>query len=216
VGSETRHVVVVLRENNVMSAYLFRIFDLRTDEKNRELRQTTKSMMTATFAKYRVDREYWQSVLILEPLYDVIQSRYDMLDDLHDRVSSVLNSGKTKKELSEIRKKLTTGPRRVRVAFHNEITRRDVDLENPKALAAFKAASESLDYFLQLEHEYMKTYLEAIRNHVRLRRARRRQKNVQPSQPTKTAHKERRARSKKQRSTRSEPGRGDDVSPLFL
>jgi hypothetical protein len=182
VGSETRHVVVVLRENNVMSADVYRIFDLRMDEKDRELHQALERMMTATFAKYRVDREYWQSVLILEPLYDAIRLRYEMRDNLHYRVSSVLNAGRMKMVMREIRKRLTTGPCRVRIAFHSKIKNRDVDLENPKALAAFKAAGEILDCFMELEHEYMKTYLEAIRNHVRLRRARRRQKNVQPSQ----------------------------------
>jgi hypothetical protein len=174
---------VVLRENNVMSADVYRIFDLRMDEKSRELHQALKSMTASTFAKYRVDHEYWQSGLILDPLYDVIVSRYEMRKELDYRVASVLNSGRTKNVLNETRKKLTTGPRRVRLAFHNKIMKRDVDLENPKALAAFKAASDILDFFMELEHEYMKTYLEAIRNHVRLRRARRRQKNIQPSQP---------------------------------
>ena len=165
-----------------MSADVYRIFDLRMCAISRESDQALERMMAATFAKYRVDHEYWQSGLILDPLYDVIQSRYEMRRELDYRVSSVLNSGRTKNELNEIRKKLTTGPRRVRLAFHNKIMKRDVDLENPKALAAFKAASDILDFFMELEHEYMKTHLEAIRTHVRLRRARRRKQIIQPSQ----------------------------------
>jgi hypothetical protein len=183
VGSETRRVVVVLRETNVMSANIYRIFDLRMNEKSRALHQALMSTIKSTYAKYRVDQDYWQSALILQPMYDVIGSRYEMHNELDFRVSRALNSGKTKNEMREIRKNLTTGPRRTLVTFHNKITKREVDLENPKALAAFKAANEILDYFLELEHEYMKSYLEAIRTHVRLRRARRRQKNIQPSQP---------------------------------
>ena len=104
-----------------MSADVYRIFDLRMCEISRESDQALERMMAATFAKYRVDHEYWQSGLILDPLYDVIQSRYEMRRELDYRVSPVLNSGRTKNELNEIRKNLTTGPRRVRLAFHNKI-----------------------------------------------------------------------------------------------
>ena len=165
-----------------MSANIYRIFDLRMNEKGRGLHQALESMIKSTYAKYRVDQDFWQSDLILQPMYDVIQSRYEMSDELDRRVSWALNSGRTKNEMHAIRKNLTTGPRRVLVTFHNKITKRDVDLENPKALAAFKAANEILNYFLELEHEYMKSYLEGIRTHARLRRARRRQQTSQPEQ----------------------------------
>jgi hypothetical protein len=83
--------------------------------------------------------------------------------------------------LIEVRKKLVIGPRRVLTSFHNKITKSDdVNLEDPRALAAFKAANEILDYFLQLEHDHMRAYLEAAETHLRLQRARRRQQTLQP------------------------------------
>jgi hypothetical protein len=139
------------------------------------------SMVRLTFAKYGVERDHRQARYIVEVMDELMRSGYKMHKHLYNKVISELHRPRPKNELIEVRKKLVIGPRRVLTAFHNKITKSDdVNLEDPRALAAFKAANEILDYFLQLEHDHMRAYLEAAETHLRLQRARRRQQTLQP------------------------------------
>jgi hypothetical protein len=141
-----------------------------------------ENMMQVTFAKYGVDPDHRQASSIIEVMSNLIRSRYKMHSDLYNKAISAIHRATRRNELTEVRKKLVIGPRWVLTSFHNKITKSDVDLEDPRALTAFKAANEVLDYFLQLEHDHLRAYLEAIETHRRLQRARRRQQTLQPSQ----------------------------------
>jgi hypothetical protein len=137
------------------------------------------SMVQLTAARYGVERDHPQVCSIIRLMDNLIKSRLKMHDDLNCFILSI-HRPMRKNELIEVRKKLVIGPRRVLTSFHNKITKSNVDLENPRTLAAFKAAMEILDYFLQLEHDYLKVYLEATETHLRLQRARLRQQTLQP------------------------------------
>jgi hypothetical protein len=154
----------------------------KMDKKLCKFHYDLDSMMQLTFAKYGVERDHRQARSIVEFMHNLIRSRYKMHNDLYNKVISAIHHATPRNELTEVRKKLVIGPRGVLTSFHNKITKSDVGLEDPRALAAFKAANEILNYFLQLEHDHMRAYLEATETHLRLQRARRRQQTLQPSQ----------------------------------
>jgi hypothetical protein len=160
------------------------VYSLLATKMNRKLcgfEYDLNSMVRLTFAKYGVERDHPQNCSINKVMDNLIKSRLKMHDDLNYFILSI-HLPRRKNKLNEVRKTLATGPRRILTFFHNKITKNDVDLEDPRTLAAFKAAMEILDYFLQLEHDYLRACLEATETHLRLQRARRRQQTLQPLQ----------------------------------
>jgi hypothetical protein len=163
--------------NNVYS-----LLAVKMDTALRDCYDDLNSMINSIGAKYGVERDQPQARLIIKVMETLIRSRFKMLDDLNDFILRIHLRTRTN-ELKEVRKKLVTNPRRALTSFHNKITTSDVDLKDPRALAAFKAANEILECFLRLEHDYMRDYLEATETHLRLQRARQRQQALQASQP---------------------------------
>jgi hypothetical protein len=151
----------------------------KMDQKLCKLCYDFDSMAQWAFAKYGVDKNHEQASSIVESMNKLIRSRYKAHNKLYDQVMSEIHYGNPGNKLTQVRKALLACPRRVLSSFHNKIIKSDVDLKDPRTLAAFKAASEILDYFLQLEHDHMRAYLEATETHLGLQRARRRQQTLQ-------------------------------------
>jgi hypothetical protein len=160
---------------------VYSLLAVKMDTKLQRCYYDLNSMVQLTFAKYGVERDHPRACSIIKVMDNLIKSRLKMHDDLNYFILSIHRPTR-KNELTEVRKTLVSGPRRILTSFHNKITKSDVDLQDPRVLAAFKAAMEILDYFLQLEHDYLRAYLEATETHLRLQRARQRQQSLQHSQ----------------------------------
>jgi hypothetical protein len=138
-------------------------------------------MWNSTIAAYHIDPKYPHVRRVFELLSDTMTSRYKKCDKLYDESLFAINYEERRHGLGEIRKKLADDPRRVLTSFHNKITKSEVDLHDPRAATAFKAANELLYSFLKLEHDYMRAFLETAQGHLRLHRQRRRQQASQLS-----------------------------------
>jgi len=139
--------------------------------------------LALAIAKYNVDLNDRQARSVFNSLSNLTTSRYVATDTLCSNGIYALHREKPAPELKALRATLADDPRRVLISLHRRLAKNDVDLGDPKALAAFKAATELLGHFVQLEHDYIKTYLEEAQSHLRLRRARRRQQTIELSQP---------------------------------
>jgi hypothetical protein len=135
----------------------------------------------SAIAKYNVDLNDRQVRSVFNSLDNLIRSRRQALDTLYVRSSYAILYEKPHSRLNELRAGLADDPRRVVLSFHKRIAKNKVDLGDPRALAAFEAASHILDRFLQLEHEYIRAYLVEVQTHLRLRRARRRKQTLELS-----------------------------------
>jgi hypothetical protein len=130
-----------------------------------------------------LDPTHGQVRSIFKSLNRLIRDRRDVHDSLCSKNMYAIQRGKIpQNELKELRARLADDPRHVLLSFHKRIANNDVDLDDPDTLAALKAASEILAHFLQLEHDYIRTYLEEAQTHLRLQRARRRQQTLLLSQ----------------------------------
>jgi hypothetical protein len=135
----------------------------------------------SAIARHNVELNDRQVHSVFNSLENLVTSRYDATDRLYSHGIYKLHHGKPARELKELRTKLADDPRHVLISFHKRLRKNNVNLEDPRALAAFKAASEIIDHFLQLEHKYMRAYLVEAQTHLRLRRARRRQQTLELS-----------------------------------
>jgi hypothetical protein len=137
----------------------------------------------SAISRYNIDPTHRGVRSVFMPLNNIIGDRYDAHDTLCRHNIHAIHYGKNPQhELRELRTTLADDARRVVISFHKRITKNNVDLEDPRALAAFRAAGEILYHFLQLEHDYIRTYLEEAQTHLRLQRARRRQQTLLLSQ----------------------------------
>jgi hypothetical protein len=132
-----------------------------------------------SIARYSVEHNHRQVRSVFNSLKNLIRSRSQALEALYVHSAYAILYEKRRSKLDDIRARLADDRGRVVISLHKRIANNNVDLDDPRALAAFRAASEILYHFLQLEHEYMRTYLEEAQTHLRLRRARRRQQTLQ-------------------------------------
>jgi hypothetical protein len=160
------------------------VYSLLNEKMNRHHQQVFYDLdrtSDSAIARQNVELNDRQVRSVLNSPNNLITSRYVGTDSLYSNGIYALHREKPAPELKALRAKLADDPRRVLIEFHKRPTKNNVDLGDPRALAAFKAASEILDHFLQLEHEYMRAYLEEAQTHLRLRRARRRQQTLELS-----------------------------------
>jgi hypothetical protein len=156
-------------------AAVYHLLSARLNKSHDECYSGLERTIAVTATKHRVEWNHQQTRSIFDALGDITKSRRKAQERLYDRGLSMLLGGRSENEMAEIRKKLADDPRRVLTVFQNRIINSDVGLDDPQTLAAFKAATEILGYCLQLEHDYMRAYLEAARTHLRLKRRRRAQ-----------------------------------------
>jgi hypothetical protein len=184
-GSETRHVAVVLHfnEERTLMSNVYSLLNENMNRHHRKFSYDLDSTSDSAIARHNVELNDPQVRSVFKSLDNLMTSRYVATDKLYRHNIYAIHHGKNpQKELKDIRAKLADDPRRIVLSFHERLTKNNVDLADPRALAAFKAATEILYHFLQLEHDYMRAYLEEAQTHRRLRRARRRQQTLQLSQ----------------------------------
>jgi hypothetical protein len=185
-GSATQTVALVLHFNQERThmSKVYSFLNEKIDKRLRRLPDNLESKWNATIHRYKVDPNDRQVRSVFNSLNNIMSSRHDAHERLYNNLIYALHRGKPSHALKEIRAKLVDDPRRVLMELHKRLKKNSIDLDEPRALAAFKAASEILWHFLQLEHDYMRAHLEEAQTHLRLRRARRRQQTLQRSQST--------------------------------
>jgi hypothetical protein len=161
------------------------VHSLLAEKMNKHLRKFQNdlgSTWVSAVARYNVEQNDRQVRSVFKSLNNLIRPKYDATDRLCRDGIYAIHHGKPNRGLAKIRAELAKAPRRIVLLLHKRLRKNNVNLADPRALAAFKAATEILSHFLQHEHDYMRAYLEEAQTHLRLRRARRRQQTLQLSQ----------------------------------